>query len=56
VKPVRKKQQQQAGDGATPRQGKALADIGKLFWWLLVTAGAALVKVVVESWYHSAGS
>lgn len=55
-KPTRKKQRAEKGDGTTSRQGKALAGIGKLFWWLIVKVGEALIKVVVESWWRSPGS
>lgn len=56
VKPVRKQQRRQAGEGATPRHGKVLAGIGKLFWWLMCTMGAALIKVAVEGWWRLPGS
>jgi len=56
AKPTRKKQREGKGDGTTSRQGKVLAGIGKVFWRLMVKVGEVLIKVVVESWWKSAGS
>ena len=48
ARPTPKKCRRQKGDGAGPQPSMIPAWVKPLLWWFVVTAGVAVVKVVVE--------